>query len=430
MLTLALSALLLPPGIGLLAAVTAAGTGAGAASVLGIVLLAGAPVMRAWRAEPPSPVTAKPSTPASAPPPTTSAWRLSGTWRHPPGRAPFLETLAGPVTVGFASDVMEPDPGTPVKVAVRVSPTGKASIVSLTKCGPPRGAWMDRWSAQAAQRVRKLLDGESAGLVAALVIGQRSDLAFPILADCRATGTMHLLALSGLHIALLALTLQRMAGLRRPLAVALVLLAFVALAGQRPPLQRAGLGWGLAAVGLGTGSATAPLHRLAVVALAMEAWQPGLHHELSAQLSFLAVAGLLATSRLARGPLALVVAPSGAFLATAPLIAETFGIVQPFGILATPVLVPLVGALLGVGLLAVVPGDLLIGLDFLTAPALSILARALRVALGTLAEWAPAPWQPPPAPVPAWLISLAIVAALWMLPARRRRAGLIERSAT
>jgi competence protein ComEC len=332
--------------------------------------------------------------------------------------------------MALASDVFAPAPGTPLRALVRVGATGTPTVVAMTARGPPRGAWMDRWSRSASRRVRELLTDEPGGLVSALVLGQRGELAFPILADCRATGTMHLLALSGLHVALVAVALQRMAGIRRPLGVALVLLLFIALAGSRPPLQRAGLGWGLAAIGLRTGCAAASLHRLAVVALAMEAWQPGLHRELGAQLSFLAVAGLLATSRLARGPAALFVAPSGAFLATAPLIAETFGVVQPFGIVVTPLLVPLVGALMGLGLLAIVPGDLLAGLDLLTGPALTFCARSLRAVLATLADWAPAPFYPPAPTWPGWSISLAVVAALWMLPGRERRGGLVEVSAT
>jgi len=424
-LTLALLALLLPPGLGLLAALGAAGCGAGAVSVLGVGLLACAPLIGAARAGP----AAGPAFGALVAAPG-GGFRVTGTWREPPGRAAFLQTDAGPLVLGFAADVLAPAPGTPLRAAVRVGSTGRATIVALTRQGPPRGAFLDRWSQASSRRVRELLSGEARGLVSALVLGQRRELAFPILADCRAIGTMHLLALSGLHVALVAVSLQRMAGIRRPLGVALVLLLFIALAGSRPPLQRAGLGWALAAIGLRTGCAAASLHRLAVVALAMEAWQPGLHRELGAQLSFLAVAGLLATSRLARGPLALFVAPSGAFLATAPLIAETFGIVQPFGIAATPLLVPLVGALMGLGLVAIVPGDLLAGLDPLTGPALSMCATSLRAALAALAEWAPAPWQPAPLPWPGWVVSLAVVAALWALPGRKRHGGLIEVSAT
>lgn len=432
-LTLALLALLLPPGVGLLAAVGAAACGAGAVSVLGVGLLAAAPLVRATRDRetslPPGASTMSSSS-AATERAAAGAFRVTGVWREPPGRPAFLRTAAGPLHLGFASDVLAPPPGTPLDATVRVGATGTPSIVAMTARGPPRGAWLDRWSMGASRRVRELLNGEPGGLVSALVLGQRAELAFPVVADCRATGTMHLLALSGLHVALVAIALQRLAGIRKPLGVALVLLLFIALAGSRPPLQRAGLGWALATIGLRTGCAAASLHRLAVVALAMEAWQPGLHRELSAQLSFLAVAGLLATSRLARGPLAVFVAPSGAFLATAPLIAETFGVVQPFGLAATPLLVPLVGALMGLGLIAIVPGDLLAGLDLLTGPALSLCARGLREALATLAEWAPAPWEPPATSWPGWMISVVVVIALWMLPGRERRGGLVEVSAT
>lgn len=428
-LSLSLLALLLPPGAGLLAAVAVGGLGAGATSVVGIGLLSCAPLLKAWRESSGGPVP-EPAPSLRDALGQTGGYRATGIWREPPGGAAYLQTDAGALSLGRASDVLAPAPGTPVDVRVRVSASGAATIVALALTGPVRGAWLDRWSALAARRVRELMVGESRGLVSALVLGQRSELAFPILADCRATGTMHLLALSGLHIALVAVALQRFAGIRRPMGVALVLLLFIALAGARPPLRRAGLGWALAALGLRTACPSAALHRLAVVALAMEVWQPGLHLELGVQLSFLAVAGLLATSRLARGPAAIVVTPAGAFLATAPLIAETFGVVQPYGLLVTPLLVPLVGVLMGLGLVAIVPGHLLAGLDIVTVPALESCAQTLRAALATLASWVPPPWTPPPAPWPGWVISLAVVTALWMLPGRNRPAGLIEAGAT
>jgi predicted membrane metal-binding protein len=150
---------------------------------------------------------------------------------------------------------------------------------------------------------------------------------------------------------------------------------------------------------------------------------------LSPQLSFLSVAGLIGAARATGGAWALLGAPAGAFLATAPLCVETFGRVQPLGVLITPLLVPWVGLLLGVGLLAIVPLGLLRGLDPVSATLLDAAAGVLTELLGWLAVRLPAPVSPPVLPVPGWLASLAIVAALnllaWVRPTHDRWSGRV-----
>jgi competence protein ComEC len=200
---------------------------------------------------------------------------------------------------------------------------------------------------------------------------------------------------------------------------ALVLAGFCALAGMRPPLLRATLGWALLAWSWSAGRRCAGLPRLGVVALLVLVAQPGAQAELSAQLSFAAVAGLVAAARLGRGPLVFWLAPAGAFLATAPLAAEVFGRVQPWGVLVTPLLLPWVAALLLAGLPAVLPGDAARALDGFTGPALQTLATGLERSLEELAVRLPPPLHPPPPPLPGWLLSALVVAALWTLGAGR-----------
>ncbi len=304
---------------------------------------------------------------------------------------------------------------------------GRATAVHLQDLAPAEGAWLDRWRETAARRIRTLTHGQR-GLVEALLLGSRDHLSPEVRNDCIRTGTMHLLALSGLHVALVAAALQRLPGLGRVRLLCSLgtLLSFVLLAGHRPSLLRASLAWLATFVGLASGRLGAGLPRLAAIALVLLTLSPTLREDLGAQLSFLAVAGLLAAARLLRGGL---LGPSGAFLATAPLCLETFGRVQPWGLLITPFLVPAVAAVLLTGLLAVFPGETLSLLDPVTSPLLNAAADGLAWQLRAAAWLCPAPLTPPPFPLPGLWVSLLVVAALVALPGRGRRSPLEQTEA-
>lgn len=414
----ALAALLLPRGAGLLVALLAGCAGAERRELLGLLLLAAAGPLAAWRA-------ALEQTGPSAT--HAHAFRVDGTWRAPPGADAHLRTSAGPLAARLDAGLRAPAPGTPVRALVRATPGGAARIVALTGLGPPSGAWLDRWAVQAAERVRRVVPRAQTGLVSALVLGSRDGVSEPLRRACVRSGTMHLLALSGLHVALLAGLLGAAFGRRAVFATALALLGFVALAGSRPPLVRAALGFGLVQVATSAGRNAGAFHRLLCVGLLMEIASPGLHRELSAQLSFLAVGGLLAAVRLVRGPLAVFAGGAGACLATAPLCAEVFGQVTFVGVLVTPLLVPAVAMILGIGFVAIVAGSAFSALDRLTGALLGHCAALMEAMLHALESLAPEPLRPPPLPVPGWSVSLAVVAALCLLSAWRTPEARLSR---
>jgi ComEC/Rec2-related protein len=405
----ALAALVLPRGWGLLVLPAAAWAGADRRELLGLALLGSAGPLATLRGAR-VPVVAAP---------LALAYRVDGTWRVPPGGDAHLQTVAGPLAARHEAALDPPGPGTPVRALVRRLPGSAPRIVALQALGAPEGAWLDRWAVLARERVRRVVPRARQGLVAALVLGRRDGLDSPLLRACVASGTMHLLALSGLHVALLAGLLGTSLGRRTVWAQALALAGFVALAGSRPPLVRATLGWVLVRTSLQSGRNAPAWHRLLSVALLMEIGRPGLHHELSAQLSFLAVGGLLGGVRLVRGPLAVFAGGAGACLATAPLCAETFGRVTFLGVLVTPLLVPAVAAILGVGFVAIVAGNTFAALDRLTGAVLGLCATSMERVLEALASIAPEPLRPPPLPVPGWAASLAVVVALFLVSSWR-----------
>ncbi len=416
MLLLALGVLVLPPGAGLLLAPAARLAGVDRTTCTGLLLLGLARCADVARAS----VRQEGDVPAGV--------RLAGRWRDPPGGRPHLETTAGPVLVRWSADAEPPTPGSAITVLARLGAESLPRVVAVERQEPPAGAWLDRWAAAAGRRLETLVSPTQRGLVAALVLGRRHDLPLPVVRDAIATGTMHVFALSGLHVALVALLLQRFVGVlatRTTVWQGLLLLVFVCLAGSRPPLRRAFLGWFALSAGRRLARCGDGLHRLGAVALVLLVWDPSLVSSLSAQMSFLAVGGFITGGRLgcrvtaragvgALRSLAWLAAPAGAFLTTAPLCGTTFGLLQPWGVVVTPLVLPTVSLVLLVGLIAIVPGSLLAGLDVLTAPLLEWSAGLLQWSLATLARACPAPWHPEPlgAPLPASCMVLAALLSL------------------
>ncbi len=420
LLVACLLALLLPAPLGMAVPLVVRAAGANPEAARGLACLAASALVHEVRQRdrPVSPFVSSRGPPAV---------RLAGRWRRLAGGTEALQTDRGLIAVDRASGLAAPAPGTPVQALARDRDDSPPLIVSLQITGPASGAWIDRWRGVCAARIRQLVRGPASGLLSALLLGDRSDLERPVQRHCRQTGTMHLLALSGLHVGVVALILSRALALAgwpgAPLTGALMVV-FVSLAGGRPPLLRAAQGWLLLTWGRHSGRESGALHRLGVIAATLLIIEPSVAYDLGAQLSFVAVAGLLAAMPLARGPALALVAPAGAVLATAPLAADAFGQVQPMGILITPLLMPFVGGILALGVCCVLTGPLTQSLDALTGPALQGLCDGFLAAQVRLAALVSEPLQPPSLPLPPLLVSGAVIGALLMLSR-----GLREHSA-
>jgi competence protein ComEC len=306
----------------------------------------------------------------------------------------------------------------------------------------PAQAWLrlrERWW----RRIRNAVpDEHAASLIAALTLGERSGFDAADWDALRRTGTSHLVAISGMHIGLLAML--AFAACRRlalrlpgpaaardlPLAAAgagAAALGYAALAGFTLPTQRA-LAMLLVALAVAVGRRrVCRFAGLGAALVAVLALDPAATLSPSFALSFGAVAALLAMAspraahrsaapRHARVA-ALVKLQCGVTLALLPLAGAFFGQVSLIGVLvnlvAIPwfcfVLVPL--ALAGAGA-AAVP---------LAGPALMRLAGgAASLTWAALAHAAAVPWAAvtlPDAPLPALL--LGAVGTILALPAHR-----------
>ncbi len=320
----------------------------------------------------------------------------------------------------------------------------------------------------------RLADPRIAGLTAAILLGERGGLD-PELADrFTRTGTRHLLAISGLHVALVAgslatpLAWMLAAGARRVRRapriathagpwIALLLAPLVPLSGAGAPVTRAYVALALYALtrslpptSEGGVRRADPLSLLALAVAIELAADPRAADSLSLRLSYAATLGLVVsvgpllrgirarlpgagrlprTTRLGRevpawcrvplqrcvdGGCAALAVSLAASLATLPIVWASFGEVGLAGVLATPLCVPFLLGLLALGWIA-----LLVPVAAFDA-ALGALAAGL-VGLLELADHLPGtPLALPPRP--GWWLVLATAGTLFVASGKAPRA--------
>lgn len=234
-------------------------------------------------------------------------------------------------------------------------------------------------------RLRLVLDGPEFGVVAAMVLGDRTFLEHELVTIFRRTGTAHLLAVSGLHVTLVSLLfrwLLLIVLVRTPLVkryrvaapasalAALVCWSYALLTGLAPPAFRAAVMTSAALLAVMVGRPTSSARAICMAAVTLLMVDPSLVWNAGFQLSFAAVIALSSlgghlspreelSSPILEGFRTIIVASwrtmrasSAASLATAPLVAHHFGMFSPLGVLVNSVAVPLMGVLLP-GMIAV-----------------------------------------------------------------------------
>ncbi|MGD2063357.1 MAG: DNA internalization-related competence protein ComEC/Rec2 [Nitrospirota bacterium] len=253
---------------------------------------------------------------------------------------------------------------------------------------------LQRFRDRRERDLRERFSPETAALVAALTLGTRGDLSPEVRQSFIDSGTAHLLAISGLHVGLLATYLFALSHLaaRRTLPVAALrdggvwahpqgiaaavalagVLAYTVLSGAHTSTRRAALMIAALLVAPLLGRRSRPGHTLCLAAIFLLCLQPQAVGLASFQLSFAAVAGILLAvggrgrpshapwekgklRRLAHYVVGLARATGGAWLATAPLVWWHFGQVAPAGLLVNLPAIPLLGlALLPCALVSLV----------------------------------------------------------------------------
>jgi competence protein ComEC len=307
-----------------------------------------------------------------------------------------------------------------------------------------------RMRARAAARLAR--EGEGGALVAALGVGERGLLGPPARDAFRRLGVSHLLAVSGLHLALagaLGFRLAAFALLRAgparwrvdPRGPALAA-AFVAaggyalLAGLGVPVRRALVLLGGVALAVGARRPAPRGAPLLAAALLVLAFEPAALFDVGARLSFAASAALVWMAgrpvlaagegrgcRAVRALAGTASATAVAGAATAPFAAGALGVAAPgWALAANAVAIPWTGALL-------LPLSLAASLAAGLAPDAGVTswlcraaARVAALTLDVLAAAAARAPEAPPAPVP--VLALAASLALAVLAARAERLPL------
>ena len=345
--------------------------------------------------------------------------------RRQEDRARFLlfDPSQGRVEVS-APDLVAPlAPGDQVLLSVEIreprgarNPGGRDGTVAMaahgvsaqawTRTPPARSAPPSALSAVSAARLRfgamasGVLPLPEAALVRAIGAGDESQVDAATRERFARSGLAHVLSVSGLHLAVVALgsfrALQALLLRVRPLssrldvrraaaAASLPVAALYAVAtGASVPVLRSALAAGLVFASVLLGRRTDAASALAIAALVLLAVDPGSLVDVSFQLSFASVAGLVALSgpfraalpfradrsgwrgRAIEAALQGACASAAATVATAPLLALHFRSLSLVGVISNAVALPLASALTVVAALA-----------FLASAALPPLAPAL-----------------------------------------------------
>ena len=303
-------------------------------------------------------------------------------------------------------------------------------------------------------------DADRDGVLRSLVTGDTSGMSERAAASYRDSGASHVLAVSGLHLA--AVALFAFAALRRLWA------ALPALALRVDPTRAAALGAAPLAIGytMVTGAPPSAVRALCMIlvllagaaldrrarlrdalgaaALMMLVARPSSLYDPSLQLSFAATCALAVfmgarrdhaerppwPARIWGWLCQLVVASLWTWAATAPVCAFHFGSVALAGPLANLVAVPAVELVaLPLGLGGAVLAELWPGGGEAILAVAAVLTERVTGALGHVAAWIPPLPMPPPDPgeLAAWSVLLGAL-AVWMRTAgalRRRRALIV-----
>ncbi len=251
---------------------------------------------------------------------------------------------------------------------------------------PPHRTWLTSTHTALAERVRELSPTpEAAALYLTLAAGLRAELGDDLEERFSASGLAHVLSVSGLHVAILAVLLLKLLrallarvgplarrwDVRRvaaPLAVPLMW-GYVAFTGYQMPAVRSAVMASAVLLGMALWRRADGVNGLALAAIALLAWDPAAISDLSTRLSFLAVASLLVVTPAIR-QLVPLAAPDGSVtgwrrrlwevrenvvsvfcasvavtLSSAPLIAHVFQRLSFAGLISNVVCLPLCGLL-------------------------------------------------------------------------------------
>ncbi len=293
-------------------------------------------------------------------------------------------------------------------------------------------------------------------VAASLLIGDRSDLKDETETAFIRSGTMHILAISGMHIAVLAAFVMllcravRLRTMTTALLVLAVIYGYAAIAESRPPVMRAVVLGTLVVIGRAFGRKSDGMQALALTALILLLLNPADLFDVGAQLSFVAVAAIIVVTRwvadrthesftdqllagerswfwrvltwCGRWLLAGYTVTAVVWLVTVPITMRTFHLVSPAGLVVNALLTPF-------STLVLCAGYVFLGVGLLCPPLAKWVVIPFRESLNwflNAVEWSstlPGGYGESPSPSLAWMSGfyLLLLAGLLLRTEAARR---------
>ncbi|MBR5808057.1 MAG: ComEC/Rec2 family competence protein [Alistipes sp.] len=259
---------------------------------------------------------------------------------------------------------------------------------------PAQKATLHDWAVERLQRAVE--PGNARAVVLAMATGDRGEISDELRQSYSASGTSHLLAVSGLHIGiafmlinllLLPLVLLHYGNVVRSILAVALIWCYVWLCGVSPSAVRAAIMFSLLQFSLSSLREYASVNILAGTAFVMLAFNSHLLFDISFQLSFIAVAGIVlwatplyrlcAThSKIANSVIGILMVGIASTLATMPLVANTFSTVSLVGILINPAVIVLANIIVLTGVIA------------LAIPPIAVVAEMAAEWQNRIVEWA------------------------------------------
>jgi competence protein ComEC len=217
-----------------------------------------------------------------------------------------------------------------------------------------------KFQAWATSRLQRLaLPSAEMAVATAMTTGDRRSITPTLRQNYSRTGASHLLAVSGLHVGvvfliinalLYLLPLARRGHIAKNIVAIAAIWAYAAMVGLAPSVVRAAVMFTGAQLALASSQARSGANIMAGTAFVMLAVKPLWLLDISFQLSFIAVAGIMAwfptlyrtvesSWRGLNALWGLLLVGAVASVATMPLVSHTFGVFSPAGILLNPLIV-------------------------------------------------------------------------------------------
>ena len=209
--------------------------------------------------------------------------------------------------------------------------------------------------------ILSMLPHDMAALLIGILLGAPTRSLGTLTAPFIRAGLIHVVAISGLKVALVAGTVSRLCwrlpARVRPFPALGAVGLYTLVSGATPSGLRAALMWGLAVIALSLGRRSDVWVSLALVAAAMVWWNPLLLHDVGFQLSVTGTAGIVAFTLFFERRLHLLppllrestAVTLAAQVATLPLTMAGFGQISLIGPLANGLLLPLLGPIMALG---------------------------------------------------------------------------------